>query len=55
VGDDFTDEVGFSTVQRLQGLGVKVGEGATVAWHRLESPAALRDELQRAVAAKAPM
>jgi len=52
VGDDFTDEVGFSTVQRMQGLGVKVGEGATVAWHRLESPAALRYELQMAVAAK---
>jgi trehalose 6-phosphate phosphatase len=54
VGDDFTDEVGFSTVQRLEGLGVKVGEGATVAWHRLDSPAALRYELQRAVAAKTP-
>lgn len=53
VGDDFTDEVGFSTVQRMQGLGVKVGEGATVAWHRLDSPGALRYELQRAVAAKA--
>jgi trehalose 6-phosphate phosphatase len=50
VGDDFTDEVGFSTVQRLQGLGIKVGEGATVAWHRVASPAALRQELQRAVA-----
>jgi trehalose 6-phosphate phosphatase len=53
VGDDFTDEVGFSTVQRLQGLGVKVGEGTTVAWHRLASPSALRYELQRAVDAKA--
>jgi trehalose 6-phosphate phosphatase len=53
VGDDFTDEVGFSTVQRMRGLGVKVGEGATVAWHRLPSPVALRFELQRAVAAKA--
>lgn len=52
VGDDFTDEVGFSTVQRMQGLGVKVGEGASVAWHRLASPAALRYELQTAVAAK---
>ena len=53
VGDDFTDEVGFATVQRMQGLGIKVGEGSTVAWHRLASPADLRFELQRAVAAKA--
>lgn len=53
VGDDFTDEVGFSTVQRMRGLGVKVGEGATVAWQRLASPAALRYQLQAAVAAKA--
>jgi len=53
VGDDCTDEVGFSTVQRLRGLGVKVGEGASVAWQRLESPAALRYQLQAAVAAKA--
>jgi trehalose 6-phosphate phosphatase len=52
VGDDFTDEVGFSTVQRMRGLGVKVGEGATVAWHRLASPTVLRHELQAAVAAK---
>jgi trehalose 6-phosphate phosphatase len=52
VGDDSTDEVGFSTVQRMKGLGVKVGEGASVAWHRLASPAALRYELQNAVAAK---
>jgi trehalose 6-phosphate phosphatase len=53
VGDDFTDEVGFSTVQRMRGLGVKVGEGASVAWHRLESPAVLRHELQAAMAARA--
>ncbi|HXC38712.1 MAG TPA: trehalose-phosphatase [Burkholderiales bacterium] len=53
VGDDFTDEVGFSTVQRMRGLGVKVGEGASVAWHRLESPSSLRNELRAAVAAKA--
>lgn len=53
VGDDMTDEVGFSTVQRMHGLGVKVGEGATVAWQRLASPAALRYQLQAAVAAKA--
>ena len=53
VGDDITDEVGFSTVQRLQGLGVKVGEGTTVAWQRLASPAEFRQQLHDAVAAKA--
>lgn len=53
IGDDATDEVGFATVQRLLGLGIKVGEGPSVAWQRLESPAALRDQLQTAVAAKA--
>jgi trehalose 6-phosphate phosphatase len=48
VGDDFTDEVGFSLVQRLGGMGVKVGEGASVAWHRLPSPAELRSQLKQA-------
>lgn len=53
IGDDCTDEVGFATVQRLRGIGVKVGEGATVAWHRLESAAVLRNQLQSAVATRA--
>ncbi|MDB5881830.1 MAG: trehalose-phosphatase [Ramlibacter sp.] len=53
VGDDFTDEAGFATVQRLQGLGIKVGEGPTVAQQRLASPGALRELLQTAVASKA--
>jgi len=53
IGDDFTDEVGFSTVQRAGGLGIKVGEGTTVAWQRLPNPAALRLELEAAYAAKA--
>ena len=52
VGDDTTDEIGFSTVQRLGGLGVKVGEGPTVAWQRLPHPGALRLEFERAVATK---
>jgi trehalose 6-phosphate phosphatase len=53
VGDDITDEVGFATVQRLRGLGVKVGEGASVAWQRIASPETFRQQLQSAVAAKA--
>jgi trehalose 6-phosphate phosphatase len=52
IGDDFTDEVGFSTVQRLGGMGIKVGEGATVAWRRLADPTALRSELEAALAAR---
>ena len=53
IGDDFTDEVGFATVQRLDGLGVKIGEGASIAWQRLASPAALRQQLDSAVTSKA--
>ena len=53
VGDDITDEVGFACVQRLKGMGVKVGAGPSVAWQRVESPAAFREQLQAAVAAKA--
>ncbi|AMO25353.1 trehalose phosphatase [Ramlibacter tataouinensis] len=52
VGDDITDEVGFATVQRLQGIGVKVGEGTTVAWERIASPEHFRKQLQAAAAAK---
>jgi len=52
IGDDITDEVGFSTVQRLGGIGIKVGEGSTVAWQRLADPAALRRDLEAAVAAR---
>jgi trehalose 6-phosphate phosphatase len=52
VGDDITDEVGFASVQRLGGLGVKVGEGATVAWQRIATPDQFRQQLQDAVAAR---
>jgi trehalose 6-phosphate phosphatase len=54
IGDDITDEVGFSTVQRLGGLGIKVGAGTTVAWQRIADPPALRRELEAAVAARIP-
>lgn len=49
IGDDVTDEVGFSTVQRLGGLGVKVGEGPSVAWQRMAGPAEMREEMERVV------
>jgi trehalose 6-phosphate phosphatase len=46
VGDDVTDEVGFSTVQRLGGMGVKVGEGPTVAWQRIATPELFRRQMR---------
>lgn len=52
IGDDITDEVGFAAVQRLGGLGVKVGEGPTVAWQRLATPADLRRDFEHAVATR---
>jgi trehalose 6-phosphate phosphatase len=52
IGDDITDEVGFSTVQRLGGIGLKVGEGPSVAWRRIADPATLRRELEAAAASR---
>jgi trehalose 6-phosphate phosphatase len=52
VGDDITDEVGFASVQRIGGLGVKVGAGASVAWQRIATPGQLRQELHDAVVAR---
>ena len=39
IGDDTTDEDAFSAAQSLGGLAVKVGEGPSVAHHRLASVA----------------
>jgi trehalose 6-phosphate phosphatase len=52
VGDDVTDEVGFIAVQRLQGVGVKIGEGESMARQRMDSPAVLRQQLAAAAAAQ---
>jgi len=52
VGDDVTDEAGFATVQRLRGMGVKVGEGATVALQRIASPTEFRSQLSNAASRK---
>jgi trehalose 6-phosphate phosphatase len=52
IGDDVTDEVGFSTVQRLGGMGIKVGAGPSVAWQRLADPLALRQQLEAVTAAR---
>jgi len=49
IGDDVTDEAGFTAVQGRDGLGVKVGEGPSAASQRLASPAAMRDEMERAL------
>ncbi len=50
IGDDVTDEPGFAAVQRLGGLGVKVGEGVSMATHRLADPKAMRAALEVALA-----
>ena len=52
IGDDVTDEAGFSAVQRLGGTGVKVGDGDSIASRRVADPAALQREFAAALAAR---
>ena len=53
VGDDVTDEVGFAMVQRVGGLGVKIGQGPTVAAQRMASAEAMRIQLDKAMTQQA--
>lgn len=50
VGDDRTDEAAFALLRSLDGIGVKVGEGATQASYRLPHPAAVRHWLAECLA-----
>jgi len=49
VGDDLTDEKGFAVIDELGGLAVKIGEGDTIAAHRLPAVNDLLDWLERIV------
>lgn len=49
-GDDLTDEVAIAEAQARGGIGIKIGEGETVALHRLSDPAALAAWLDSALA-----
>jgi trehalose 6-phosphate phosphatase len=53
IGDDSTDEPGFSVAQNLGGVGIKVGPGPTLAAQRVTGPAALRAAFQAWLAATA--
>jgi trehalose 6-phosphate phosphatase len=53
IGDDVTDEAGFTAVQALGGVGIKVGDGPTQAHARLGSPAEVRAWLRLAAQALA--
>jgi len=50
IGDDTTDEAGFDHVERVGGIGLKVGPGPTVASCRIASSQAVRDALAHAAA-----
>lgn len=54
-GDDVTDEAGFAMTQALGGVGLKVGEGPSVASHRCDSPQALRSWLHFSIGPLGPV
>lgn len=49
IGDDLTDEKGFLTVNAMQGISVKVGEGASQARYRLDDVDAVYGWLERSL------
>ena len=44
-GDDHTDESGFEAVNELNGMGIKIGEGSTLAQYRMDNPEQLQEWL----------
>ena len=48
-GDDLTDEAAIAEAQARGGIGIKIGEGETVARYRLPGPPALAHWLDRAL------
>lgn len=54
IGDDTTDEAGFEYVQRIDGIGLKVGPGPSMARCRIASAAELRAVLARSAATPTP-
>ena len=51
IGDDLNDEHGFAAVNRLKGISIKVGKGASCARFRLRDVAAVRRWLEDALSA----
>lgn len=45
IGDDVTDEDGMAAAQALGGIGIKVGQGSSIARERLHDPAAVHEWL----------
>lgn len=49
IGDDLNDELGFSEINRVKGISVKVGKGPSCARYRLPDVAAVRNWLLEAI------
>lgn len=49
IGDDFNDEHGFAEVNRMDGISIKVGAGASCARYRLSNVAAVHQWLSRSL------